>query len=80
MKLIDEFKKFLLRGNVIEIAVGIVIGTAFNALVQAFVKDLLTPIISIPGNVNFSSLNATVGGAIFTNKCISKGVCAILVM
>jgi large conductance mechanosensitive channel len=66
MDLLQEFKKFLLRGNVIEIAVGIVVGTAFNQLVQAFVRDILTPIISIPGTVNFSQLSLKIGGSIFS--------------
>ncbi len=64
--MLQEFKKFLLRGNVIEIAVGIVVGTAFNQLVQAFVRDILTPIISIPGTVNFSQLSLKIGGSIFS--------------
>ena len=44
------FKKFLLRGNLVDLAVGFVIGAAFAALVTSFVKDLLTPLIGIFGN------------------------------
>lgn len=44
-----EFRKFILRGNVVDLAVGVVIGAAFNSVVQAMVKDMVTPIISIFG-------------------------------
>lgn len=54
MSLIKEFRDFVLRGNVVDLAVGVVIGAAFTGVVTAFTKDLLTPIISIPGKVNFS--------------------------
>lgn len=47
--MLQEFKKFLLRGNVLDLAVAVVIGAAFNAVVQAFVKDLIMPIIGIVG-------------------------------
>ncbi len=57
MKLIKEFKEFISRGNVIELAVGIIIGTAFTAIVKSFVKDIITPLIAwIFGNQNFDSL------------------------
>jgi len=48
-----EFRTFILRGNVIDLAVGIVIGAAFQGVVNAFVTDLLTPIISIPAKTDF---------------------------
>ncbi len=63
--MIKEFRDFILRGNVVDLAVGIVIGTAFGAVVAAFVADLLTPLVTIPGTVNFAGLSATVGGAEF---------------
>lgn len=57
MKLIKEFKEFISRGNVIELAVGIIIGTAFTAIVKSFVNDIITPLIAwIFGNQNFDSL------------------------
>jgi large conductance mechanosensitive channel len=53
------FKNFLLRGNLIDMAVGIVIGVAFNNLVQAMVKDFITPLISFFGGLpEFGSLRA----------------------
>ena len=63
---LGDFQKFILRGNVIDLAVGVVIGAAFNGLVQAVVKDLITPLIGLVGvPTNLSSLKATVGGQDF---------------
>jgi large conductance mechanosensitive channel len=62
----SEFKQFLLRGNVIDLAVGIVIGVAFAALVQAAVSDLLTPLIAaIFGQPDFNRLSFEVNGSVF---------------
>ena len=60
-----DFKAFILRGNVVDLAVGIVIGAAFTAVVTAFVANLLTPLIAIPGKTNFASLSFKVGGGMF---------------
>ena len=57
---INDFKAFILRGNVIDLAIAVVIGAAFGALVTAFVKDLITPIIAIPGKTDFSDLKFTI--------------------
>ncbi|MEU6796826.1 large conductance mechanosensitive channel protein MscL [Nonomuraea wenchangensis] len=55
------FKKFLMQGNVIDLAVAVVIGAAFNSIVQSFVADLLTPLISAFGGLpDFSSLKVTI--------------------
>jgi large conductance mechanosensitive channel len=60
------FRQFILRGNVIDLAVAVVIGAAFGAVVAAFVKDLLTPLIAaIFGKPNFESLSFTVNGSVF---------------
>lgn len=56
-----EFRKFILRGNVVDLAVGVVIGAAFNGVVQALVKDMITPIIAIfGGNNHFDNAHFTV--------------------
>ena len=61
-----EFKQFLLRGNVIDLAVAFVIGAAFAALVQAAVADLLTPLIAaIFGQPDFSDLSFKINGSEF---------------
>jgi len=66
MTLLTDFKKFLLRGNVVDLAVAVVIGTAFAAVVKALVADLLTPIIAlIFGKPNFGALSFTVNSSHF---------------
>ena len=58
------FKEFMLRGNVVELAVAVVMGAAFTAVVTAFVKDLLTPIIAaIVGAPDFSAIALTLNGS-----------------
>jgi len=59
--LVGEFKEFLLRGNVVDLAVAVVIGVAFGAVVNALVKDILTPIVAaIFGKPDFSTLTFTI--------------------
>ena len=62
---LGDFQKFILRGNVIDLAVGVVIGTAFNAVVQAVVKDLITPLIGLFGIPDMSNLQQTYHGNTF---------------
>ena len=60
---IGGFKKFLLRGNVVDLAVGVVIGAAFGSVVQAIVKDILNPLISaLSGKADVSALSVTLAG------------------
>jgi len=60
------FKQFLLRGNVVDLAVGVVIGAAFGTVVAAFTKDLLTPMIAaVAGKPDFSAIQFTVNGSKF---------------
>jgi large conductance mechanosensitive channel len=64
--ILNEFKAFLLRGNLVDLAVALVIGLAFTALVSAFVADLITPIIAaIFGSHDFSQLTFTINGSTF---------------
>ena len=57
-KFIEEFKKFISRGNVIDLAVGLIMGSAFTSIVSSLVDDMLMPIIGgIIGGINFKSLN-----------------------
>jgi large conductance mechanosensitive channel protein len=61
---IEEFKIFITRGNVLDLAVGIIIGGAFTAIVTSLVNDILMPLIGvILGGINFSSLSLTFRGA-----------------
>jgi len=58
----DGFKKFILRGNVVDLAVGIVVGAAFNSVVQEFVKGIFTPALGILGGIpDFSHLAFKIG-------------------
>jgi large conductance mechanosensitive channel len=62
----SEFRQFLLRGSVVDLAVGIVIGAAFAAVVQAAVGDLLTPLIAaIFGQPDFNALTFEINGSVF---------------
>ena len=62
MKLFDEFKAFVMRGNVVDLAVGVIIGGAFGKIVTSLVNDIFMPIIGmILGNVNFTSLEIKLG-------------------
>lgn len=55
-KILDEFKEFIDKGNVVDLAVGVIIGTAFSKIVSSLVNDILMPIIGIIlGGVNFSN-------------------------
>jgi len=66
MSMFNEFKTFLLRGNVIDLAVGIVIGAAFTSVVNALVSDLLTPFIAAIAKVpDFSGLSFTINSSKF---------------
>lgn len=58
----DEFKKFILRGNVIDLAVGVIIGAAFQAIVNSLVDDIISPIIGLVADTDLSDMVATVGG------------------
>lgn len=62
-----EFKAFLMRGNVLDLAVAVVIGAAFKAIVDSVVADLITPLLgAILGGVNFAGLSFSIGNAVFT--------------
>jgi large conductance mechanosensitive channel len=64
--MLKEFREFILRGNLVELAVAVVIGTAFGAVVTALVKSLVTPLIAaIGGQPDFSGLTFTINGSEF---------------
>ena len=65
--MINEFKDFIAKGNVMDMAVGIIIGAAFTAIVGSLVADIINPIIGLfMGGVDFAGLSASVGEATFT--------------
>ncbi|AKM83979.1 TPA: large conductance mechanosensitive channel protein MscL [Candidatus Campbellbacteria bacterium] len=72
MEIIKEFKEFAIKGNVVDIAVGIVIGTAFGKIVSSFVADIIMPPIGvITGGVDFSNLVFTLKSATETTETIT---------
>ena len=63
MSMMKEFKEFALRGNVVDLAVGVVIGAAFGRIVSSLVADVITPVLGkLMGNVSFTSLFITLSG------------------
>lgn len=56
MGLIKEFREFALKGNMVDMAVGIIIGGAFGGIVQSLIKDVIMPVVGIAGNADFSNL------------------------
>jgi large conductance mechanosensitive channel len=77
--LLKEFREFILRGNVIDLAVAVVLGAAFGAVVNSLVKDLLTPLIAmIFGEPDFSALSFTINGSHFNYGAFINAVIAFL--
>ncbi|MCR5371133.1 MAG: large conductance mechanosensitive channel protein MscL [Clostridium sp.] len=60
---IEEFKTFVLRGNVMDMAVGVIIGGAFGAIITSLTEDIISPILGIFGGANFDELVLDLGGA-----------------
>ena len=61
-KFLSEFKKFALRGNVMDLAVGVIIGGAFQGIVKSLVDDLISPLIGLVANTDLSGFLLTIGG------------------
>ncbi|GIH99150.1 large conductance mechanosensitive channel protein MscL [Planobispora takensis] len=79
--MLSGFKKFLLRGNVLELAVAVVVGTAFTAIVNSFVKDLLNPLISaIIGKPDFSHLKLNLGSGVIQYGAFLNAVISFLLI
>ena len=79
--MLKDSSKFLLRGNLVELAVAVVIGTAFSALVAAFVADLITPLIAaIGGQPDFSRLSFTINGSRFRYGDFINALIAFLIV
>jgi large conductance mechanosensitive channel len=80
-----EFREFALRGNVIDLAVGVIIGAAFGKIVTALVNDIIMPVVGIfLGGINFSNLSFTIGNAVikwgdFVQAVIDFLIIAIIV-
>jgi large conductance mechanosensitive channel len=78
---VKDFKEFLLRGNLVDLAVGIVIGVAFAAVVTALVADLITPLIAaIGGQPDFSGLKFRINGSQFLYGAFLNSLIAFVVI
>ena len=77
----DGFRKFILRGNVVDLAVGVVIGAAFSGVVQALVKGLITPLIGVFGGIpDFSEWYFTINGSRFAIGEFINALLSFLIM
>ncbi len=72
----SEFKKFVLRGNVMDLAVGVIIGAAFGKIVDSLVNDLIMPIIGVFGKADFSSLFIPLDGKVYATLADAKKAAA----
>lgn len=80
-KLISEFKDFAMKGNVVDMAVGVIIGGAFGKIVSSLVDDVIMPLIGvITGGIDFSGLTATVGDAKITYGMFIQNVVDFLII
>ena len=65
--MLKEFKEFVMRGNVLDLAVAVIIGGAFKAIIGSLVKDILMPLIGLMmGGIDFAALSVSVGDAVVT--------------
>ena len=79
--MLKEFRDFVLRGNVVDLAVAVVIGAAFGALVTAFVADFMTPLIAaIGGQPDFSGLSFTINESVFRYGHFLNAVISFLII
>jgi large conductance mechanosensitive channel len=79
--MLKDFKQFLARGNVVDLAVAVVIGVAFGAVITSLVEDLLTPLITaIAGKRDFSGLTFTVHGSVFRYGAFLNAVIAFVLI
>lgn len=80
-KFMEEFKAFIARGNVMDLAVGVIIGGAFTAITNSLINDIIMPLLGIlTSSVSFADLSVTVGGAVITYGNFIQAVLNFLVM
>jgi large conductance mechanosensitive channel len=78
--MLKDFKAFILRGNVVDLAVAVVIGAAFGTVVTTFVEGILTPLLAIPGDTNFGDLKFEIGGGVFQYGAVIDAIIAFLLI
>ena len=80
-KFIEEFKQFIARGNVMDMAVGVIIGGAFSAITTSLINDIIMPLLGIfTGSISFAALSVTVNGAVIAYGNFIQAVLNFLVM
>ena len=73
MGMISEFKEFIMRGNVMDMAVGVIVGGAFNSIVSSLVDDIIMPVISLAtGKIDFTSLFVALDGGSYKSLAQAK--------
>jgi large conductance mechanosensitive channel len=78
--MLKDFKAFILRGNVVDLAIGVAIGAAFSTVVTAFTTGVITPLLAIPGDsASFSDLKFTLGGSDFLYGGVIDAVIRFLI-
>jgi large conductance mechanosensitive channel len=79
--MLKEFKAFVLRGNVLDLAVAVVIGAAFKAIIDVVVKGIITPVLAIPGDKpNLAAMTFTIGGAEFLYGAVIQEIINFLII
>lgn len=80
-KFMEEFKAFIARGNVMDLAVGVIIGGAFSAITTSLINDIIMPLLGIfTSSVSFADLSVSIGGAVITYGNFIQAVLNFLVM
>ncbi|MGI8983322.1 MAG: large conductance mechanosensitive channel protein MscL [Acidimicrobiales bacterium] len=79
-QVLKDFKAFILRGNVVDLAIAVVIGSAFGTVVSSVVENLLTPLIAIPGEANFSDRMFTISGSDFKYGLVINALISFLLV
>lgn len=78
--MLKEFREFIMRGNVVDLAVAVVIGAAFTAVVNSFVKDIITPILGLlTGGIDFSNLYINLSGKSYESYAAAKEAGAVVI-
>ena len=78
---IAEFKEFIARGNVMDLAVGVIVGGAFSAITTSLINDIIMPLLGIfTGSISFAALSVTIGGAVITYGNLIQALLNFLVM
>ena len=80
-KFIEEFKQFIARGSVMDMAVGVIIGGAFNAITTSLINDIIMPVLGIfTGSISFAEQSVTIQGAVITYGNFIQAVVNFLIM